>query len=420
MLRTLSLLFLPMGLTLLRLPATPWTTFCYVMIAAASLTGSLITLIGLIGGLVALWQMVMVRERPFPAEGRLLAAAFVIYFAVLAVTTAMNGSEPGRFIELILISPFIYFIPLALHLPNRCTDISLSGIGRAAMIGTVPTALLLLWVSEMMGVDRPELAPGNANVLSGILILQSVLCLAGWRLAGPLERSLAASSALLGILSIAIAKGSRGALVALGLMVLISVLVLIWNLPLKKRLLALSFGGLALAVSLVMLGPFILAKGMPLFQAVSDPGYGDWINSPGQRLTMYKAAVAVILDHPWAGMGMHQRFDGTLAYYAVTPPESNYFTHVHNLMLTHGTAAGVPGMLAVLLVLAVPISIGLRATRHAWDVRWFGLVVPVGLFGLGLTETVLFQDLNITFFMFLFVLVSVVGHRSQLKPPFGT
>lgn len=168
-----------------RLPISGWTLFCYAMIALASLTGSFITLLGFLGGVVAFVSLLRNPPETLPKEGVWLSLTFAGYFAVLAITTTLNGPDPERFIEFVIISPFIYFIPLALILPVRCTDISMKGLGRAAMIGSVPTAalvllnngigtmptavLVLLNSGDVPSLGRSGLAAGNANVLASLL-----------------------------------------------------------------------------------------------------------------------------------------------------------------------------------------------------------------------------------------------------------
>lgn len=397
-----------------RLTATPWTTFCYAMIAGASLVGSAVTALALIAALIAALHLLR-GTRDIAGEGRTLALALGLYFIVMTVTTALNGPIPARFIELVIISPFLYFIPLALLLPALAADLTLRGLGRAAMIGTLSTAILALVATFGFGIDRPGLATGNANVVSGLLILQSGLCMAGWWQAVRRERVLIVVSVVLGVVAVALSTGSRGALISGAAMMAAGVLIAVTLLPGRILRVVVPVVGAVVLGGLILVGTRLAPVLSDQLAEISDPGFGDWISSMGSRFTMYKAALATIADHPWIGVGMHQRFSGTLPYYAVSPPDYIYYTHVHNLILTHGVAGGLPAIAAILLVVAAPVVITLRSGTRDPGVLWVGIVLPTGFFALGLTETVLFQDLNTTFVLFVFLLTPVVLHQTKRR-----
>ena len=386
------------------------------MIALASITGSFITLLALIGSLFAVVSIARNPIEKLPTEGLWLSLAFGVYFLVLAATTALNGPDPNRFIELVLISPFVYFIPLALVLPVRCHDINLRGLGRAAMIGTVPTALLALAFSAWItGLDRPRLAPGNSNVLAALLLLQTFLCLAGWGETGKRERLISLSVATIGFVGLVIGVGSVGAsLTAVILAVIFFVYWLRFQTRFVKVLSAYAFLTFIIAIAFTFL-PLFWKQGLDVISKVTEPGFGDWSTSTWTRLTLYRAAVLAIADNPWVGLGQHLRYDGTLPYHAVSPPDYAYYTHMHNLLLTHGTAAGIPGILAALSLFFVTLVVSFRRAQPSAAVRWLGLTSFSSLFSLGLTETVLFHDLNTTFYMFVFVLVAVFSYQARLR-----
>jgi len=151
------------------------------MLAGASLTGSLTTVLGSFGGIVALVQLLRTPHTPYSAESRILAGVFGGYFALFALTTALNATDPGRFREFAIIGRFLYFIPLILLLPCVCHDLTLKGIGRAAMLGTLPTTLIMLFQTKALGMVEVPLAAGNPNVASGLLLVQSCLGVAGWQ-----------------------------------------------------------------------------------------------------------------------------------------------------------------------------------------------------------------------------------------------
>ncbi len=380
------------------------------MVGGASLTGSLVSAVGVIGALVAVW--VLIRDRPAPPASlpvRLTVWVFGTYFGVLALTTALNGPDSMRHIEYLIIAPFLYFIPLMLVLDRSDAVPSLRLVSRVALIGAVPTALLAFWFSFVMGVYRPELAPQNQNVLAGILVMQAMLALSGWSEVSRRERIIAVFSCLVIFAAVVFSVQTRGAIFAGAMMTLVSAVFFGLRLPGVGRWVTGALIIVFLAVGADAMWP--MAEG--LFIRLSAPDFADWSHSTGQRLTMYKAGVEVFFDHPWLGVGMHQRFAATLPYYFGEVPDWLYFTHLHNMALTHAVAGGVPAVLAVLAVLVLPAALGLSLRDLPASLRWLGLMLTTGLFTLGLTETVLFHDLNTTFHMFNTVLYALLCAKAQ-------
>lgn len=67
------------------------------------------------------------------------------------------------------------------------------------------------------------------------------------------------------------------------------------------------------------------------------------------RLNIWRAAVAVIRDHPLTGIGMNQfRLAEVRALYPVTGYPGNSLPHAHNIMLQTGADLGLPGLAAYL------------------------------------------------------------------------
>lgn len=380
------------------------------MVGGASLTGSLVSAIGVIGALVAVW--VLIRDCPAPPASlpvRLTVWVFGTYFGVLALTTALNGPDPMRHIEYLIIAPFLYFIPLILVLDRSDAVPSLKLISRAAMIGAVPTAVLAFWVSFVMGVYRPELAPQNQNVLAGLLVMQAMLCLCGWTEVTRRERYVAIAASAIIFAAVVFSVQTRGAIMAGGSMAMVSVLFFGLSQQGWRK-----WGVLALAtVTAITMVLLVAPHATQVLGRVLDDGFSDWSHSTWQRAMMYKAGVLVFLDHPWLGVGMHERFTATIPYYVGEVPDWVYFTHLHNMALTHAVAGGVPAVLAVLAVLVLPAALALSLRDLPASLRWLGLMLSTGLFTLGLTETVLFHDLNTTFHMFNTVLYALLCAKAQ-------
>jgi O-antigen ligase len=64
---------------------------------------------------------------------------------------------------------------------------------------------------------------------------------------------------------------------------------------------------------------------------------------------VWKEIVARIAEKPFTGAGLGREMLSR-AYPDLTPPENPLFWHAHNVVLNYGVSAGVPGMLAILLL----------------------------------------------------------------------
>jgi len=241
-------------------------------------------------------------------------------------------------------------------------------------------------------------------MLSLFMLYQALLCVAGWSEVSRRERCVAAVCALLGLVALVLGPSSRGAILAAFAIIGVTVL---WFAFARMARAKLKWGVATFALCALMFalvaGHVVLRHLKGVLDILSDPNYVDWVSSEGTRLMMYCAAFSANLDAPGMGFGMHMRFAATLPYYPAPPPEHLDYSHVHNIFLTHGVAAGLPGIIAVLIVILTPLALTLRPVRAKRSVVWLGLVATLGLFGLGLMETILFQDLNLAFTMFLFV-----------------
>ncbi len=112
------------------------------------------------------------------------------------------------------------------------------------------------------------------------------------------------------------------------------------------------------------------------------------------RPRVWKKVGEEILEHPWTGAGFG-RAVMSRAYPGLLPAdESEVFWHPHNLVLTYGISAGVPGMVAVLALFG---SLAWRFWRLAR--RGEPLVRLAGLAGTAMVAGVLARNMANDFFV---------------------
>ena len=132
--------------------------------------------------------------------------------------------------------------------------------------------------------------------------------------------------------------------------------VVIWWLGIHRKL-PFAVGGIAAALAALLAVPRLLQR----LQHEFDPH--DPNNTVLSRLPIWRAALHMIRDHPFTGIGLNS-FASDLKVYAPEVQESH--THPHNLFLNFWVVLGFLGLLAYL-----------------WVLIWFGRAIRAGLHGGG-------------------------------------
>ena len=230
---------------------------------------------------------------------------------------------------------------------------------------------------------------GNPNLLAGYLIpllaLAVVACLRWQRLSFRLFAGVTAAMAGAATLFTYSRGGWLGLLAAAGVL---GILLLLrstahWP-PLWRRLLplaALLIGALFLVVAVTQLEP-IRTRVMSLLA-----GRGD--SSNNFRINVWLAAIDMVQDRPWLGIG-----PGNAAFNSIYPlyqqPKFNALS-AYSVPLEILVETGIPGLLACLGLLASSVQAGLRIHRRHGLIAIGSLAAIAGLLTQGITDTIFFR-----------------------------
>ncbi|MBL6802689.1 MAG: putative bicarbonate transporter, IctB family [Synechococcus sp. BS307-5m-G38] len=230
---------------------------------------------------------------------------------------------------------------------------------------------------------------GNPNLLAGYLIpllaLAVVACLRWQRLSFRLFAGLTAAMAGAATLFTYSRGGWLGLLAAAGVL---GILLLLrstahWP-PLWRRLLplaALLIGALVLVVAVTQLEP-IRTRVMSLLA-----GRGD--SSNNFRINVWLAAIDMVQDRPWLGIG-----PGNAAFNSIYPlyqqPKFNALS-AYSVPLEILVETGIPGLLACLGLLASSVQAGLRIHGRHGLIAIGSLSAIAGLLTQGITDTIFFR-----------------------------
>ena len=230
---------------------------------------------------------------------------------------------------------------------------------------------------------------GNPNLLAGYLLpllpLAVVACLRWQRLSFRLFAGVTAAMAGAATLFTYSRGGWLGLLAAAGVL---GILLLLrrtahWP-PLWRRVLplaALLVGALILVVAVTQLEP-IRTRVMSLLA-----GRGD--SSNNFRINVWLAAIDMVQDRPWLGIG-----PGNTAFNSIYPlyqqPKFNALS-AYSVPLEILVETGIPGLLACLGLLAASVQAGLRIHGRHGLIAIGSLAAIAGLLTQGITDTIFFR-----------------------------
>jgi len=283
-------------------------------------------------GLLVFWTLFSTLFAPYyhPAEAAFLSiACYVVLYAYLSFNPSFSG------------------LSLAL------------GAVRAQ---AVFQSLLVLGQGIGSGLDRPAGTFFNPNFLAGFLAAALLLVVGGQVFPAPgtdrrgQRTALAAAEGAL-LLAALLMTGSRGGALALGAGLLLLLALRSWKVAVT-----------ALSAALVAL----LAIPNPLLQRLQSLPQTD--NFAFTRLAIWKGALAMMLDHPWVGIGLGQYEYVSHRYaFAITTHWAKYTRvaeNAHSEYLQAGAELGVPGLLVALGVVALLAQAAARRLRALPRAAW--------------------------------------------------
>ena len=306
------------------------------------------------------WQAVVDRRLPriTPPTSRWqrivdVGVIALLLAAIASASAAEFQREAWREVRLCLVEPaLLYYL--------------LRSSSRAAVRKLVPSALLLggmivaahalvrypaaTGVIEAEGVRRARGFYGSPNNLALMIERLAPLALAGalWSTTRRHRLLYGAAAALL--LLTLLLTFSRGALL-IGLP--LSLLVLGWLRGGRWRVIAVVGAVLGVIVAVSLLGTQRLASLLDFTEGTAL-----------LRLQLWRSAAEMIADHPWLGVGP----DGFLYYYGdyIQPGAEveRWLSHPHNLALAAWSRLGLPGLVAMLTLLAGGIAIALQRVEQ--------------------------------------------------------
>jgi O-antigen ligase len=217
-----------------------------------------------------------------------------------------------------------------------------------------------------------SVGPGTSNYVGAIILLGVISLVCYWSyIESTGERVAVMAVAGIGVLGI-VGTGSKSQLISLGVVLLLAT-VLGLGVSMRGRgvgkLITATALGVMILLSVAAMRSYLVAVFAPLSRGISQASTVE------ERVVIWKAALATILENPVFGVGvadLHLKI-GALAD----------FPTAHDTVLNVAAETGVPGLLIYLRLLFVPILWCRKRLRRV------GTVLIVGLLVAGLAEPTL-------------------------------
>lgn len=340
-----------------------------------------------------------------------IAATLLAYFLIPSLMTWWLGNNPT---DIDQYSRALLAIPIFLML--LASPIRLPILWAGIILGVVLSAPLAWWQVEIIGWGR---APGFLNIIhfSNLTLVFTVFCVGGlywastqskqagrWRLAFLLGIVCGLNSVILG--------GSRGSWVALPPVVLVFLVAFLSRRNAGRLALVGLAGVLVIAGLFAMPDSPLRARYERGVQDITLYQKSDTDTSIGARFEMWRGAWANLQQHPitgWNQQAYTQALQEQIQAGQLTPVALEFSNNLHNNYIQAWVFTGLPGLLALLALYAVPLwhfGRRLRAADLTERVLAFcGTSVVVSYLCFCLTQVVLRRNNGIMFYVLAIIIL---------------
>jgi O-antigen ligase len=340
--------------------------FTAVVIGGGGVVGSFASFLVSSALVLGIWRLAQgYIAIPRDRSVRWIGAALALFFLAEAVSTLVNYVDRWTFVEGFISNlPFLAFLIIYGRLSLTPRPDVLRWVEIGAIGGGIGAFLFALVQVYIRGFPRAEGFAGNpgpfALVCSVIYCLLIVTAMRRRDLTGRIAAIAAAASAVAVLLS-----GMRSLwpilIVAPALMAFMLGYV-------PKRANAAKIGG-GLAAAVLVVGALgygtIENRVMRLVDDYERVAAGQYNNSLGQRLRIWRAAVSLIGESPVFGHGPGKARIEMAKRTAEDGGRAITYSHAHNFVLNTWMRSGILGVAAMLSMLIVPLWQAGRADKDA-------------------------------------------------------
>jgi O-antigen ligase len=407
-------------------PSYPKVNELYTLVcfAAPTIAGSAVSFLFQGGALWCLFEILSGRHT-LSDDRNARAMTFALWSVVLAYLVSafvnIDRQSPSNVVWLWTFAMFPFSFSIWILSDRRAiADAMFRGCAAASYGG-----LLLAVVQIAFFIRRAEGAAGNPLVFATAATFASGVCLLAALQSRGRWAMIYYGAFVAGVPSVLL-SGARAITAAFVLNIVI--VWIIWLRQNDRRLaIRVMVGSLtALAFTLLLFGQHLLFRFFDIIEGVRKLHTGNYDSSLGQRLALWREGFRLWSRSPIFGFG--PKSAGGLIIDRVVPgyqlPQE--FTHFHNVVVTTLVEAGVLGLLAVIVMVAVCLKIAVSTFRQQPDALQRNgatllLLLLSTFLTAGMSSIMIGHDIHDAVFVVTLVVGILLCRRplSEISRPFG-
>lgn len=338
-----------------------------------------------------------------PGSGRLAANLFATAFGLMLVSAVLTGLDGSDLWTLAGFSALLLYAPLAALFRGAATPSNARKVAEFALFGTAAGLLVAAWFTYVEGMSRAGLGSFFTDPirLSNTALIIGFFAMTGAAATQGRQRFLYFLGPIMALVVI-FASGSRAALIAFPVLLLVAALMLVRH---KLKALALSALVLSGFGLVAWVADIAGARSSTLFDILGRLAGGDNPADLGTaiRFILYRAGWSAFLDAPLFGHGWSHLMTAIVPYLDVFELTHASLPHLHNDALNFAVAGGVFGLFAYAILLATPIICCVVGPRDGqYRIRLYGCsLLSISYLVLGLPDTMLSFPLHNALYVIL-------------------
>ena len=371
-----------------------------------------------------------------PKSFKTIGVIFISYFTYFIVQGFFYSSSFSQHIHDIgKIFPILVIGILALLLKTNTFNINYKMLSLVAVssiyLTTVLAFIFRYFPFDILILDqtlssktavfgRLEMGTGNALPFATIFITFIFLTFLGYDMKSILEKIISFSASILGIFVLIFWNGSRGPLLLIAPLILLTGWYLYKNSKSEQSWLPLILGAISitlLVVPLILLQSFGIevagfsSTSTRMISGIKELTYsGSYDNSVSTRLTLYLAGSKAFFVNPIFGFGIGNLLDSVTQF---LPTNVHFgYSHLHNMFLNHMIAGGFFGLLFLVILVTSPLLI-LWQSRDVISINgiYLSFLLVITIFGSGMSNVLFFHDLLSGFFSVLILIAAIASTK---------
>jgi O-antigen ligase len=332
-----------------------WLTLA-LLFALPCVIGRNTTYVILLAGLAAILTPSVLASRRLESRNP-VGLVFTGVFVALAVAFAVTAENLQDVVYALNFSPFLLAVPLRWQLervarPNGA--VLVGWLSLAGTIGAAGLAVVQIVIFQQGRVGQPWM---NIFHYADTTMLLGFLTLVGWFAPGTHQRWPFLLGPVIGIAAV-IASGTRGALLAAPVLVLVAFVFALLTAKRKGPILLAAAGGVVVLAALLGLAIVLgFGRGFEAFTLSGSFMTGGKLDNPSmERLQMMMGGWRAFLASPLFGYGWDDMVEAIYPY--VDPAyvkTMHQFRHLHNGVISFAASGGIVGLLSFIAISVMPI-----------------------------------------------------------------